>query len=136
MKLKKYYLDHSKMKYFFKIILILIFTLGFNESRANTLFDSLNSAYLNNPKLNAERASMSALQEKKKEKLLVNFLPSITVSGYVSDQQNNSKGTGGSDSNFKPTEQSMQLVEQKIFQGFSGVANLKKKRNGQNIGEF
>ena len=27
-------------------------------------------------------------------------------------------------------------VEQKIFQGFSGVANLKKKKYGQNLAEF
>ena len=51
------------MKYFFKIVLIVIFTLGLNESRANTLFDSLNSAYLNNHKLNAERANMRASKE-------------------------------------------------------------------------
>jgi len=51
------------MRYFFKIFFIVTFTLSFNESRANTLFDSLNSAYLNNPKLNAERASMRASKE-------------------------------------------------------------------------
>ena len=38
-------------------------------------------------------------------------------------------------SNFKPSEQSM-TVEQKIFQGFSGVANLKKKNMDKILGEF
>ena len=55
------------MKHLFKIILILVFTFNFNELRANTLFESLNSAYLNNPKLNAERASMRASKEDKRE---------------------------------------------------------------------
>ena len=119
------------MKHFLKIVLVLIFTLGFSESRANTLFDSLNSAYLNNPKLNAERASMRASREEKRE-TISEFLPSVTVSGYVSDQQNTK--TGGSDSNFKPAEQSI-TVEQKIFQGGSGIANFAKKRHGQTLGE-
>ena len=113
-------------------ILIIIFALSIDESRANTLFDSLNSAYLNNPKLNAERAGMRASREEKRE-TISEFLPSVTVSGYVSDQQNTK--TGGSDSNFKPAEQSI-TVEQKIFQGGSGIANFAKKRHGQTLGEF
>ncbi len=119
------------MKFLHKIILILIFISYINESRANTLFDSLNSAYLNNPKLNAERASMRASREEKRE-TISEFLPSVTVSGYVSDQQNTK--TGGSDSNFKPAEQSI-TVEQKIFQGGSGIANFAKKKHGQTLGE-
>jgi len=118
------------MKYFFKIVLTVIFALGFNESRANTLFDSLNSAYLNNLKLNAERANMRASREEKRESIS-EFLPSITISGYVSEQDN----TGESVSNFKPSEQSLE-IEQKIFQGFSGVSNLRKKMYGQNLAEF
>ena len=119
------------MKFLFKIILIVIFTLSINESRANTLFDSLNSAYLNNPKLNAERANKRASMEEKRESYS-EFLPSVTVSAYVSEQDN----TGGVDhSNFKPSEQSV-LVEQKIFQGGAGIANLKKKKYGYRIAEF
>jgi len=132
MKLKKSYLDNSKMKYFFKIILILIFTLSFSESKANTLLESLQSAYLNNSKLNAERASMRASREEKRE-AVGEFLPSVTISGYNS-AQDNSKGTAD-DLYIEPKERSL-LVEQKIFQGFSGVANLQKKRKGQKIGEF
>ena len=132
MKLKKSYLDSSKMKYFFKIILILIFTLSFSESKANTLLESLQSAYLNNSKLNAERANMRASIEEKRE-AVSEFLPSVTISGYNS-AQDNSKGTAD-DLYIEPKERSL-LVEQKIFQGFSGVANLQKKRKGQKIGEF
>jgi len=132
MKLKKSYLDSSKMKYFFKIILILIFTLSFSESKADTLLESLQSAYLNNSKLNAERANMRASREEKRE-AVSEFLPSVTISGYNS-AQDNSKGTAD-DLYIEPKERSL-LVEQKIFQGFSGVANLRKKRKGQKIGEF
>ena len=132
MKLKKSYLDSSKMKYSFKIILILIFTLSFSESKANTLLESLQSAYLNNSKLNAERANMRASREEKRE-AVSEFLPSVTISGYNS-AQDNSKGTAD-DLYIEPKERSL-LVEQKIFQGFSGVANLQKKRKGQKIGEF
>ena len=33
------------MRYLYKIALIFIFALGFSESKAETLFDSLNIAY-------------------------------------------------------------------------------------------
>ena len=118
------------MKFSLIIFLTLIFALGFNESRASTLFDSLNSAYLNNLKLNAERANMRASKEEKNESIS-EFLPSITISGYVSEQRN----TGDTISNFKPSEQSLE-VEQKIFQGFSGVSNFRKKNLGQNLAKF
>ena len=120
------------MKFLFKIILILTFVFVSNISVASTLVDSLISAYLNNPKLNAERAKMRSTREEKRESVS-EFLPSVTISGYVSDQENTK--TGGSDSNFKPSEQSM-TVEQKIFQGGSGVANFMKKKHGQTLGEF
>ena len=68
------------MKFLFKIILIFVFVLNVNELKANTLFDSLNSAYLNNSKLNAERANMRASREEKRESIS-EFLPSITISG-------------------------------------------------------
>ena len=118
------------MKFLFKFILIIIFTLGISESRANTLFDSLNSAYLNNPRLNAERANKRASMEEQRGSYS-EFLPSVTISGYISEQNN----AGTSESNFEPSEQSMK-IEQKIFQGFGGVANLKKKKYGYNIAEF
>ena len=96
------------MKCLYKIALIFIFALSFNESKADTLLDSLSSAYLNNPKLNAERANVRAVNEDKKEAYSA-FMPSITISGYVSEQDN----TKGDESNFEPSEQSL-LIEQKI----------------------
>ena len=119
------------MKYFFKVILIMSFTLISSESGANTLLDSLNSAYLNNPKLNAERANMRASREEKRESIS-EFLPSVTLEGYISEQENTNPGD---DTNFEPSEQSV-IIEQKIFQGGSGVANFMKKKHGQTLGEF
>jgi len=120
------------MKIFFKITLTIIFFLKAFNSEANTLFESLNSAYLKNPLLNAERANMRASKEEKRESIS-EFLPSITVSGYISDQDNDV--SGGTDSNFEPSEQAM-VIEQKIFQGGGGVANFKKKQYGQDLGIF
>ena len=119
------------MKYFFKVILIMSFTLISSESGANTLLDSLNSAYLNNPKLNAERANMRASREEKRESVS-EFLPSVTLEGYISEQENTNPGD---DTNFEPSEPSV-TIEQKIFQGGSGVANFMKKKHGQTLGEF
>ena len=121
------------MRIFFKILLIGIFFIGIEESKANTLLESLQSAYLNNSKLNAERASMRASREEKRE-AVSEFLPSVTVSGYDSEIENTNP-LGDDDTNFRPSEQSI-LVEQKIFQGFAGVANFKKKREGQKLAEF
>jgi len=118
------------MKILLNIILIIVFIIGVNESKADNLFDSLNSAYLSNSKLNAERAKMRSSREEKRE-AVSEFLPNITISGYVSEQDN----TGGSSSHFTPSEQSL-TVEQKIFQGFSGVANLRKKKYGSDLAEF
>ena len=119
------------MKHFFKLFFIILFIFSFTELKAQTLFDSLNLAYLNNPKLNAERAGMRSTIEEKKESIS-EFLPSITISGYVSDQDNTNTDVN---SNFKPSEQSV-TVEQKIFQGGSGIASFKKKKHGQTLGEL
>ena len=131
MKLKKFYLDRIKMKHFFKIFLITAFIIGSSESKANNLLESLKSAYLKNPKLNAERANMRATKEEKRESVS-EFLPSVTLEGYISEQDNTNPGD---DTNFEPSEQSV-TIEQKIFQGGSGIATFGKKRHGQSIGEF
>ena len=113
-------------------MLSAIFAFSISESKANTLLDSLNSAYKNNPILNAERANMRAAKEEKRE-AVSEFLPSVTISGYRSEQEN-TKGNL-TDSNFEPSEKSL-TVEQNIFQGGGGVANFKKKKYGQKIGEL
>ena len=119
------------MKKFIKILTIIVFIFNSNESTANTLIDSLSSAYKNNPQLNAKRAKTRASKEEMRG-TVSEFLPSVTISGYLSDQNNKNPG---SDSNFQPSEQSL-IIEQKIFQGFEGVANFKKKNYQFNIAEF
>ena len=119
------------MKYLSNILLSFVFIFYSYSVHANTLLESLSAAYLNNTKLNAERASLRASKEEKRE-AVSEFLPSITISSYTSEQENTNPGD---DTNFRPSEQSMK-VEQKIFQGFSGVANLKKKIYGYDIAEF
>ena len=47
---------------------------------------------------------MPEQQKKKRERLYSEFLPSITVSGYVSEQENTNPGV---DTNFRPSEQSI-----------------------------
>ena len=111
------------MKHLLKIFIVAIFVLGFNESKANTLLDSLNSAYLKNPKLNAERASMRASREEKME-AISEFLPSITISGYVSEQENTNPGD---DTNFRPSEQSV-TIEQKIFSRIWRCCKFEEKK--------
>ena len=119
------------MKYLIKIVSIVTFVFMSYESKANTLFDSLNLAYLNNPKLNAERANERASKEERKG-AVSEFLPNVIISGYVSEQDNSG---GSTSSNFTPSEQALK-IEQKIFQGFGGVANLKKKKYSYKIAEF
>jgi len=119
------------MKNLSKIFIILLTFLNIEDSKANTLIESLNSAYLNNPKLNAERANMRASKEEKRE-AISEFLPSITISGYVSEQENT---IPGDNTNFEPSEQSLK-VEQKIFQGGAGVAKFLKQKHGQSLGEY
>jgi len=119
------------MKYLIRILLLVTLTLTGNEIKADTLFDSLHSAYLNNPKLNAERANKRASKEENKG-AISEFLPSVTISGYVSEQDNSG---GSASSNFTPSEQALK-IEQKIFQGFGGVANVKKKKYGYEMAEF
>ena len=107
-----------------------IFIFGFNESKANTLLESLQSAYLNNSKLNAERASLNAA----KQDVNVSrgeFLPSITLSGDIASQEDtartNQSGESLADINSTPESGSV-LIEQKIFDGFSNYNNLKKSQ--------
>ena len=119
------------MKILFKTILIFTFILKASYADAGTLFESLSSAFLKNPKLNAERASMRASKEEKRE-AVSEFLPTVTISSYLSEQDNTNPGA---DTSFSPSEQSLS-IEQKIFQGGSGVANFMKKKHGQSLGEF
>ena len=112
------------MKKLFNIIIVIVFFLISTHLKADTLTISLKEAHTNNPKLNAERANVRATYQDK-NLAISEFMPNITVSGYASEQDNTSDH--GADSNFYPSEQSL-LIEQKLFDGFGGVANYKKQK--------
>jgi len=122
-----------------KLILIIFFSIIFlNQSYATTLIQALSKAYKDNPKLNAERENLKISEEEINE-AKSDFLPSITISGYVSDE-NTTKQTDTSGANLKetdvsPSQQSI-LIEQNLFQGWGGVANFKKNNIGLEFSKF
>ena len=121
-----------------KILLILLVSTIFNQKVfAVTLSEALLKAYINNPELNAERENIQI----SKEDLNISiseFLPSVTLSSSKS-QENTEKLTDrtGANSSFtdvNPKTQSI-VVEQKLFQGFSGLANFEKNKIGLNLAD-
>jgi len=121
-----------------KIILILLSLVLFNGNVfAVTLSQALLQAYNENPELNAERENI----EVSKEDLKISrsqFLPSVTISGSKS-QENTEKLTDRSGANstitdVDPKTQSIN-VEQKIFQGFAGFADMQKSKIGLNLAD-
>ena len=121
-----------------KIIFILLPILFFNGNVfAVTLSEALLQAYNENPELNAERENTEASKEDVKISRS-QFLPSITLSGSMS-QENTGKltdrsGANSAITNVDPKTQSID-IEQKIFQGFAGIASMKKSKIGLNLAE-
>jgi outer membrane protein len=110
------------------LIIILFFIFNFNSVFASEFLIYLESAYKNNPTLNAERENYKAIREN------INisrseFLPSVSISGSQNSQQNfnkkNQLGTSQPDSSNTTKTQSVS-VDQKIFQGFQGYNSIKK----------
>ena len=115
---------------FKKFLIIIVFSLFSSHLGANELLKTLSDAFKNNSKLNAERASLKA----SKEDVNISrgeFLPSVTLSGDASSQQNtnrvNQSGEELVDTDLTPKSRSV-LVEQKIFDGFGNYNNLKKSK--------
>ena len=121
-----------------KIILILFLVLFLNQHvLAVTLSQALLQAYNENPELNAERENIEVSKEDVKISRS-QFLPSVTLSGSKS-QENTEKltdrsGTNSTIKNVDPKTQSIN-VEQKIFQGFAGLANMEKSKIGLNLAD-
>ena len=114
-----------------KFIIIIIF-LTFNQSVAfaDELLTYLESAYKNNPVLNAERENYKAI----KENINISrseFLPSVSVAGVQTSAENsnrtNQSGVALADTNNKKTTKSIS-IDQKIFQGFQGYNSIKKSK--------
>jgi len=121
-----------------KIFLILLISILFNQNAfAFTLYEALLQAYLNNPELNAERENIKVSKEdhniSKSE-----FLPTVTVSGSKSEESTSkitdSAGANSSIADVNPTTQSIE-IEQKLFQGFAGVASLQKSKIGLDLAQ-
>ena len=116
-----------------KLIIIIFFNIIFlNQSYATTLVQALSKAYKDNSKLNAERENLEISKEEINE-AKSDFLPSVTISGYVSNENTtkltNRSGADVQSTDVKPSQESI-LIEQTLFQGLGGVANLKKSNIG------
>lgn len=115
------------MKFF---IAVLFIVFKFNSVFASEFLKYLESAYKNNPILNAERKNYKAI----KENINISrseFLPRVSISGSQDSQQNsnrtNKAGVTQPDSS-KTTENQSVSVDQKIFQGFQGYNSIKKSQ--------
>ena len=121
-----------------KITLILISFIFFNGNAFSVpLSKALLQAYNDNPVLNAERENIQVSKEDVKISRS-EFLPSVTLSGSKS-QENTEKLTDGSGANSSftdvdPKTQSIN-IEQKLFQGFAGMASLERSKIGLTLAE-
>ncbi|MBA1339567.1 MAG: outer membrane protein [Pelagibacterales bacterium] len=119
-------LSLNKMKIF--IILIFLLSNFFSLASANELIIFLESAYKNNPQINAQRENLKAIKENvniSKSK----FLPTISLSGDINSvesyNKNDTSGLKLPDSNSNKETRTIS-VDQKIFQGFENFNLLKK----------
>ena len=121
-----------------KITLIFISFIFFNGNAFSVpLSKALLQAYNDNPVLNAERENIQVSKEDVKISRS-EFLPSVTLSGSKS-QENTEKLIDGSGANSSftdvdPKTQSIN-VEQKLFQGFAGMASIERSKIGLMLAE-
>ena len=111
-------------------IITVIFIFNFKIAFASNFLTYLESAYKNNPILNAERENYKAI----KENINISrseFLPSVSITGTQNSQQNlnrtNQAGVPQSDSS-SSTETKSVSIDQKIFQGFQGYNSIKRSQ--------
>ena len=110
----------------------LVLSLISQNVLAISLFQALKQAHTNNPVLNAERENIQV----SKEDLNISkseFLPTVTLSGSKSEEDTKKltdrTGANSSITDVNPKSQSV-VIEQKIFQGFAGIAGLQKSKIG------
>ena len=116
-----------------RTIIILFLVIFYSKNVfAVSLSEALLQAYKNNPELNAERENI----EVSKQDLKISkseFLPSVTLSGSKSredtDKLTKQSGSNAEITDVNPKKTSI-TVEQKLFQGFGGVADLEKNKIG------
>ena len=119
------------------IFIILCNCLIFSQSNADDLMKALSDAYYKNPELNAERENILV----SKEDLKISrseFLPSITITGSKSEQSTDKlTDRSGSDTAITDVDTEIQkiTIEQTLFQGLGGKADLDKSKIGINLAE-
>ena len=121
-----------------KIFLIFLALILINQKAfADSLSKALLQAYTNNPELNAERESIKI----SKEDLNISrseFLPTVTISSSKSQEKTEKltdrTGANSSFTNVDPKTQSI-IIEQKLFQGFAGIATYEKSKIGLNLAD-
>ena len=121
-----------------KIFLITFFLVFLTQAvSAITISEALLKAYKNNPELNAERENI----EISKQDLNISrseFLPTVTLSGSRSEESTekltNRDGTNSASLDVSPETRSI-TIEQKLFQGFGGMASFQKNKIGLNLAE-
>ena len=108
------------MKIFF-LTAFFLFSINFAYSAENLIF-FLESAYKNNPRLNAERENFKATKQNvnisKSE-----YLPSVSINGKVNSTQsfNRTDNLGNILSDTSSNTETKEIsIDQKIFQGFVG----------------
>jgi outer membrane protein len=116
------------MKIFF-LTAFFLFSINFAYSAENLIF-FLESAYKNNPRLNAERENFKATKQNvnisKSE-----YLPSVSINGKVNSTQsfNRTDNLGNILSDTSSNTETKEIsIDQKIFQGFVGYNSLKKSQ--------
>ena len=121
-----------------KIFVVFLFTIIiFNSAQAISLSDALLEAFKNNLELNAERENLNVSEEDFKISKS-EFLPSLTISGSKSSEDTNKNtdrsGANSAATDVNPKTQSV-LIEQKLFQGFAGMAGYEKNKIGLSLAQ-
>jgi len=120
-------------------IIVILFLVTFYSKNvfAVSLSEALLQAYKNNAELNAERENI----EVSKQDLKISksdFFPSVTLSGSKSqedtDKLTNQSGGDATITDVNTKTQSI-TIEQKLFQGFGGIADLEKNKIGLVLAE-
>ena len=104
-----------------KIIILILFFLNFNYAYSQeTLFSVVESAFIKNPRLNAERENFKA----QKENINISkseFLPSLTISGSQtntdSTNRTNQSGSQLADTSIETQSKSISIDQKKYFRG-------------------
>ena len=125
------------MVIFIKFLFLFIFLLNNNVYAEENIVKSLSSAYLKNPKLNAERERAKAVDENLVQASSA-FKPTITISAYKSDTDNQgittASGVSSPSTNVQTTGKSL-TIEQKIF-NFNDMYNYEREKSSVQIARY